>query len=90
MGFAEIQFSETAFLSLLRTLASTAPNPFPTFDFLPKDQLIRSLQFGAGSEFGPPPGLTRAPGTLIVSLPVTINHVSIDQLEANANDKGTD
>jgi hypothetical protein len=90
MGFAEIQFSDTTFLALVQTLASIAPNPFPTFDFLPKDQLIRSMNVGGESEFGPPPGLTKTPGALLVSLPVTINHVSIDQLEAKANDPGTD
>ncbi|HEU4432135.1 MAG TPA: hypothetical protein VFR51_01980, partial [Pyrinomonadaceae bacterium] len=90
MGFVEIQFSDTKFLALLETLASIAPNPFPTFDFLPKDQLIRSVKFGGQPAFGPPSGLTQTPGTLLISLPVTINHVSIDQLEAKPNDAGTD
>ncbi|HEY4245151.1 MAG TPA: hypothetical protein VGM88_35285 [Kofleriaceae bacterium] len=74
----------------MSSLASLAPNPFPTFSFLAAGQLVRTMTIEGNSTYGPPPGLSVAAGQLMVGQQVRINHVSIDELAANASAPGTD
>jgi hypothetical protein len=89
MAVVEIEIKQHRFVKLLQFMLAANPIPAPTLAILGPTRLLTRLRWQLPQLEAVAPGST-TPGTLNARATVTVTHVSLDELTANAAAPGTE